>query len=118
VLYEPDAIVRHFVPTRRTTWNYFWRRCFFVNRGKVAAFESMGSAAGLAAETSFVRNAVLVSIPQNLRKVARGDRWGLLRVLAIVVGIALSGLGHLFGHFELFIGRRDVINPAGGSGQR
>jgi len=118
VLYEPEAIVRHFVPTQRTTWTYFWRRCFFVNRGKVEAFESLGNAAGLAAETAFVRNAVFSSIPRHLGQVTRGDPWCLARAVAIAVGIALSGLGHLLGQIELHLGRRGVTNPEGGSGQR
>jgi glucosyl-dolichyl phosphate glucuronosyltransferase len=31
VMYEPDARVHHHVRAERTTWKYFWRRCFFVN---------------------------------------------------------------------------------------
>ena len=50
VLYEPRAVVHHFVPAGRTTWRYFWRRCYFVNRGKVEAFANMRDAAHLGAE--------------------------------------------------------------------
>ncbi len=45
IVYEPMALVHHFVPTARTTWAYFWRRCFFVNKGKVEAFRQMEGAA-------------------------------------------------------------------------
>ena len=37
ILFEPGAIARHHVHPERLTWSYFWRRCFFVNRSKVAA---------------------------------------------------------------------------------
>ena|SRR5690348_2306467 len=30
VPYEPLAIV----PAARTTWHYFWRKCYFANQGK------------------------------------------------------------------------------------
>ena len=43
VLYEPDAVVHHYVPAQRVEWRYFWRRCFFVNREKVEAFADIGT---------------------------------------------------------------------------
>ena len=41
IVYEPMAQVHHHVPRSRTTWSYFWRRCFVVNKGKVEAFRQM-----------------------------------------------------------------------------
>ena len=55
VVYEPLAVVHHFVPTTRTTWRYFWRRCYFVNKGKVEAFANMRDAANLGAESGVCR---------------------------------------------------------------
>ena len=34
VLYEPRAVVHHFVPAARTTWRYFWRRCSSSTRAR------------------------------------------------------------------------------------
>ena len=58
IVYEPRARVRHHVPTARTTWHYFWRRCFFVNKGKVEAFRQMEEAASLSADFGFVGRAM------------------------------------------------------------
>ena len=58
VLYEPLAIVHHFVPAARTTWHYFWRKCYRANRGKVAVFANMQDASSLNAEQAFVNTRV------------------------------------------------------------
>jgi glucosyl-dolichyl phosphate glucuronosyltransferase len=106
VLYEPLAVVRHFVPASRTTWHYFWRRCYFVNRGKVAAFADMQDAAHLGAESAFVIKVATKSVPAELRQVIRGDPAGLVRVGAMTAGIALAGAGHLSGKLRLYWSRR------------
>jgi glycosyltransferase involved in cell wall biosynthesis len=112
VLYEPLAIVHHFVPAARTTWHYFWRRCFFVNQGKVEAFANMQEAAHLGAELGFVANALTRGILAEIRHVIRGDLYGLVRAGAMTAGIALAGLGHFSGVLRLRWSRRvTAIGP-------
>ncbi len=53
ILFAPSATVHHYVHANRLTWSYFWRRCFWVNRGKVGAFRQMGGARNLVAERQF-----------------------------------------------------------------
>ena len=106
VLYEPLAIVHHFVPATRTTWHYFWRRCYLVNQGKVEAFANMQEAAHLGAELSFVVYTLTTGVVTEIRDVIRGDLYGLARVGAMVTGIALAGLGHLSGRLRLRWSRR------------
>jgi glucosyl-dolichyl phosphate glucuronosyltransferase len=101
VIYEPAATVRHFVPASRPTWKYFWRRCFFVNKGKVEAFAQMGAAATLGAETRFVRYALIKCVPHGISEAARGDPCGLLRSAAIIAGVGLAAAGHVVGRIEL-----------------
>jgi glucosyl-dolichyl phosphate glucuronosyltransferase len=101
VIYEPLAVVHHFVPSTRTTWRYFWRRCFFVNQGKVEAFANMQSAAHLSAEISFVIRAITTDIPAEIRQVTPRNLSGLIRAGAIMAGIVLAGLGHLSGKLRL-----------------
>ena len=72
LLYEPRAIVHHYVPAQRVEWRYFWRRCFFVNREKVEAFADMGDAANIQAELEFVRRAFTRELR---RKPWRGGVW-------------------------------------------
>jgi glycosyltransferase involved in cell wall biosynthesis len=101
VIYEPAAIVRHFVPASRLTWKYFWRRCFFVNKGKLEAFAQMGEAATLGAEARFVRYAVTKGLRREILQAAKGDARGLARSAAIVAGVGLAAAGHVVGRIEL-----------------
>ena len=101
VLYEPLAVVHHFVPTTRTTWDYFWRRCYFVNRAKVEVFANLQEASGLRAELTFVTRTLTKGVLTEIRHVVRGDLYGLARIGAMIAGIALAGLGHLSGRLRL-----------------
>ena len=105
VVYEPNARVHHFVPETRTTWSYFWRRCFFVNKWKVDALHQMGEAASLSADMGFVGGALARGVPHEAGQALKGDLWGAARAAVIVIGITLAGLGHLVGQGALFVGR-------------
>jgi len=106
VLYEPLAIVHHFVPAARTTWHYFWRKIYFANQGKVTVFANMKEASSLDAELTFVKRALTRGVPAEIRHVIRGDPYGLARVSAMIAGIALAGLGHVSGQLRLRWSRR------------
>ena len=106
VLYEPLAIVHHFVPAARTTWHYFWRKCYRANYGKVEVFANMQGAASLSAERAFVTRALTSGALAEIRHVIRGDLYGLARVGAMLAGIAVAGLGHLSGRLRLRWSRR------------
>jgi glucosyl-dolichyl phosphate glucuronosyltransferase len=106
VLYEPLAVVHHFVPAGRTTWHYFWRKCYFANRAKVTVFANMREASNLSAELAFVTRTLTTGVLTEIRHVIRGDLYGLARIGAMVAGIALAGLGHLSGKLRLYRPRR------------
>lgn len=97
IVYEPMARVHHFVPTARTTWGYFWRRCFFVNKGKVEAFRQMKGAANLSSDIGFVGRALSRGVSSELRQAFHGDLWGVARAASILAGIGLAGAGHVAG---------------------
>jgi cellulose synthase/poly-beta-1,6-N-acetylglucosamine synthase-like glycosyltransferase len=101
VLYEPLAVVHHFVPATRTTWHYFWRKCYFANQAKVAVFVNMQEASNLRAELTFVGRTLTTGLLTEIRHVIQGDLCGLARIGAMVAGIALAGLGHLSGQLRL-----------------
>jgi glucosyl-dolichyl phosphate glucuronosyltransferase len=106
ILYEPQAIVHHFVPATRTTWRYFSRKCYFANQGKVEVFANMQGAASLGAELRFVERSLTTGVLAEIRRVIRGDLYGLARVGAMIAGIALAGLGHFSGKLRLRRSRR------------
>lgn len=100
ILFEPSAIVHHYVHENRLTWSYFWRRCFWVNRGKVRAFRQMGEAGNLDAERSFAKRSLTEGLRTGLRELAGGDLGGLTRSFALCAGLVLAGLGYLAGAVE------------------
>jgi glucosyl-dolichyl phosphate glucuronosyltransferase len=106
ILYEPLAVVYHFVPATRTTWHYFWKKCYRANQGKVEVFANMQEAASLRAELTFVGRALTLGILAEIRHVIRGDLYGFARIGAMIAGIALGGLGHLSGKLRLRWSRR------------
>jgi hypothetical protein len=103
VLYEPRAIVHHYVPAQRVRWSYFWRRCFYVNREKVEAFADMGSAANIRAEREFAQRAITIQVRKDLSEILRGDWVGSLRLFAMMVGLFMAGSGHLVGRGQLLL---------------
>lgn len=104
VIFEPAALVHHFVPAARVTWRYFWRRCFFVNRGKVRAFADMASAGDLGAEIDFVRR-LLPRLARRLGAGLSGDVAQLRQAAAALAGLGLAGMGHAAGKAQLRFGR-------------
>ncbi|MFC7404458.1 glycosyltransferase family 2 protein [Georgenia alba] len=105
VIYEPKARVNHFVSANRLTWQYFSRRCFVVNRSKVASVADMGEAGNIGAELRFALG-VARSLPRALRAAARRDVRPLQHFAVAVTGLGLAGAGHLVGKVELALGRR------------
>jgi cellulose synthase/poly-beta-1,6-N-acetylglucosamine synthase-like glycosyltransferase len=100
VYYAPAAVVHHYVPAERVTWRYFYRRCFYVNREKVQAFEDMRSAANLAAEREFVLRSLRVRVAADLRRGLAGQPAAFGSLGAMIGGISLAGLGHLRGRAD------------------
>ena len=111
ILYEPMARVHHFVPAERTTWGYFWRRCFFVNKGKVEAFRHMEGAANLSADISFVGRALSRGVSAGLRQALGGDVWGAARALSIA-------LASFWQESVTWRGRRSGCSVGAASGRR
>jgi GT2 family glycosyltransferase len=100
VIFDPEAIVYHFVPSQRLTWDYFWRRCFFVNKGKVAAFRSMGDASNLNAEIKFALRSLVRSFVLEGRELLGGDVYAPVRYGALIAAIGLGGAGAIVGRLK------------------
>jgi cellulose synthase/poly-beta-1,6-N-acetylglucosamine synthase-like glycosyltransferase len=100
VLFDPNAIVYHFVPSTRLTWTYFWRRCFFVNKGKVAAFRTMGQASNLNAELKFAGRSLTRAFVLEGRELVGGDAYAPVRYAALIAAIGLGGAGAMAGRLK------------------
>ena len=112
LVYEPAAIVRHYVHADRLTFHYFWWRCFWVNREKVAIMRGLGEAANLKADRRFVQRSLSVGVLRGLRELLGGDVGGLERALSIVLGVGVAAIAYATGTVEWSIaawrGRRSA----------
>jgi len=100
LVYEPRAIVRHYVPEDRLTWHYFWRRCFSAGRAKVSVLKGLGPAANMSAERSFLARSLTLGVASGLREFLSGDAGGLERALSIIAGTAVSAVAYAVGVVE------------------
>ena len=106
LMYEPRAVVHHFVPKERVSWRYFWRRCFFVNREKVEVFGDLGSAADMGAESKFVIRAFSAQLVTDADDLLHGRIAGLSRIGAMFIGILMAAAGNLVGRYHWALRRR------------
>jgi cellulose synthase/poly-beta-1,6-N-acetylglucosamine synthase-like glycosyltransferase len=100
LLYEPEAIVHHFVPKGRLTWDYFWHRCFYVNRGKVKAFRDMDQASNLRAELRFAWRSLSQALVNEGKALLSGDLYAPVRYAALLSALALGGAGAVVGRLQ------------------
>ena len=111
VWYEPAAVVQHHVGSDRLKWAYFWRRCFFVNRGKVAAMAVLGEAGGHAADVSFALGVLSGAWKDAFRLGLRGNLKGFERAVVCLLGLSLAAAGNAAGTWQLRTGKTAVPDP-------
>ena len=97
IVMDPRAVVYHNVVAERVTWNYLWRRCFFVNKGKVKAFRNMGAAANMDADVQFALRSLRRNLTQGTRDLFKGDINGISRFAVLVAALALATSGNIAG---------------------
>jgi len=97
-LYEPQAKVRHRVPTERTCWSYFRAHCYDEGLAKALLSRFVGAEDGLASERTYIARTLPCAIMCGLAASAfHRDLAGLSRASAIVIGAAIATVGYLVG---------------------
>jgi GT2 family glycosyltransferase len=97
LVYNPDAVVHHFVSAERLTWRYFCRRCFSVNREKVHLFERLDAAADMGAERRFALHSLRHRLGADLRAALVGDFAAFARMAAMFAGLGFAAAGRARG---------------------
>ncbi len=106
LMYEPRAVVHHFVPEDRVSWRYFWRRCFFVNQEKIEVFAELGGTADMGAESTFVIRSFTDQLASDAGDLLHGQSAALARIGAMFVGLAMAAAGNLVGRYRWALRRR------------
>ncbi len=95
ILYDPDAVVDHFVPAARATRSYFASRCRGEGRSKAVLAGLVGSDSGLEAERTYTSRTLPLGVLGGLGDAFRGRPSGLARAAAIVAGLLTTTAGYL-----------------------
>lgn len=98
LVYEPGAAVYHSVPSSRTTWRYFVRRCYGEGRSKARMTALTGGSAALGEERMYLRATIPKGIVNGLRR--KGAQGAVGMVLAMVLGVGATALGYAMGTVE------------------
>lgn len=96
-VYEPKAVVHHWVPSSRGSWQYFRARCRAEGVSKAGVARLVGRSASLSAEGAYTRRVLPAGVVRNLGQGLRGDASGIARAGAIVAGLAFTTTGFVTG---------------------
>ena len=97
-LYEPQASIYHFIPTRRATWNYFLSRCYAEGLSKAIITRRVGAKDSLSSERAYTLKMLPLGFVRGIADcVLRHDLTGLQRAGTILTGLATTTIGYLMG---------------------
>jgi glycosyltransferase involved in cell wall biosynthesis/GT2 family glycosyltransferase len=95
IVYDPAAVVEHFVPAERGQRAYFSSRCRGEGRSKAILAALVGSDAGLSEERSYVRRTLPLGFLRGLGDGFRGRFGGIERAAMLVGGLLWTTRGYL-----------------------
>jgi glycosyltransferase involved in cell wall biosynthesis len=98
LMHEPRAQVRHSVPGDRCTWRYFLRRCYQEGVKKAELRAMVGAADALSSERHYLSRTIPLGLRRELSDAAYGRITGIARAVAMVAGVAATGIGYFVGH--------------------
>jgi len=97
-LYEPTATINHRIPENRTTWGYFYSRCYNEGISKALLSNLLGSQDSLSSERGYVAVTLTSGVLKGLvESITKFDINALRRAYAIVTGLGVTGFGYLTG---------------------
>lgn len=94
-MYVPEAVIQHEVPSSRTTFAFFLRRCYAEGRGKVQMAGLLDdSTPRLDIERDYLRRTLPRAVTRSLADAGRGRGVAhALRAASVVAGVGAAGLG-------------------------
>jgi glucosyl-dolichyl phosphate glucuronosyltransferase len=95
ILYEPGAVVHHFVGPKRATWRYFLSRCFAEGCSKQRVAQLSNARAALDSERSYVVHTLRHALRRDLTPAfLRGSADSFGRLAALVLGVTWAAAGY------------------------
>jgi glucosyl-dolichyl phosphate glucuronosyltransferase len=98
LLFDPNARVKHRVPSNRAHWGYFWSRCFAEGRSKAVVSQYVGAKDGLTSEASYTLRTLPRGVARRISKILRyRDPIHMGQAAAIIAGFTITALGYVTG---------------------
>ena len=98
LLYTPDAQVAHKVPADRTRPAYYRWRCYLEGRSKALLSSMLGAGDGLSSERTYTLRTLPLGFLRGIADTLfRFDPYGVLRALAIFLGLFITTFGYAQG---------------------
>ena len=102
LFYEPRSRVFHHVPASRSSWHYFVSRCYAEGLSKAIVARFVGADDGLSSERAYT----LRTLPRGFLRgitdvIRRRDFSGPARSAAILIGLAVTMCGYVYGLVSL-----------------
>src|SRR5215469_10121036 len=96
IIYEPHAVVYHYVDQSRATWRYFLGRCRAEGCSKARVSRLSGASAALSAERSYVTHTIMRAVRRELGGVFRpGRKDSMMRLVALSLGTLSTTAGYI-----------------------
>ena len=97
-IYDPNAIVLHHVPSQRSTFSYFFSRCYSEGISKALVTRFTGARSGLNSEWKHTLKVLPFGVISGFRDaIFGGDVYGLGRASTIITGLFFTTCGFLIG---------------------
>jgi GT2 family glycosyltransferase len=94
-IFEPKAVVHHWVPGSRSSWSYFRARCRAEGVSKARVARTVGRSTALSAEKVYTRRVLPAGIARNIRDGLAGDISAFARAGAIAMGLSITAFSFL-----------------------
>ena len=96
-IYDPNTVIYHSVPSKRTGWSYFQSRCYAEGISKAVISKFVGQKDGLSAERSHAMKTLPLGVMTGLGDTLHGDLDGMKRAGAIIAGLMITTAGYIRG---------------------
>jgi glycosyltransferase involved in cell wall biosynthesis len=113
LIYDPQARVRHRVPTGRARWGYFRARCYCEGLSKALIARRVGAAAGLEAERAYTLRTLPGGVVRGIADALLCRQpAGLARAGTILAGLAITAAGYAAGALHFTVGGKENVREA------
>lgn len=99
-IYDPQAVIHHYVPEARLSPHYLWRRCLGEGRSKARMQRTTRSQLALKSEQTYLLSVLPRAAAEDAALLLRGDRSAGERLLMRATGLSGALLGYLLDTFE------------------